>query len=407
MSPRLPRQAGAIRALAPFAALAATLSAACSDPAGIDDGHTLRSGVYVLATVPIRVLPSELTVVAETLFVASPSRYVVAGRYERRLGGDEYTVRDTATVGHDAEAGLPTVSGVAGSYPAFVTVATADSIVAVIGTPSSPTSSTTLVYRVSPPPPPPGPVASLQLNTTDTAVVLGGRIDIRPFVVRGLDASGRWIAAPSFTVVPPAGWTLDAGALVAPSYDDVGTARLVAGDVSVDVRVDAVPDLRASRWSLAWSCVEPWVANAPNLGDSAAYAMTVDSARYVPSEGQPYSGYPFMDGGYPMSRPWGQAALYAHGTQTVWRDGVATTSEWRRNFNVVSQRADAIWILPPYPDRDASGPPAPGIRFERTADAARTYVAEPGRVDIGIDRFCRALSYRETSAVRLTELPPG
>lgn len=134
--------------------------------------------------------------------------------------------------------------------------------------------------------------------------------------------------------------------------------------------------------------------------------MTVDSVRYAPTQGPPYPD-PFMDQGYPYSKPWGWAALYARGTQTVWSGGVATTSEWRRIFNVVSQRADAISIVPPDPHRDASGPPAPGIGFERITDATRTYVAAPGRVDVGTDRFCRILSYRQTSEARLTELPPG
>ena len=397
---RLLASARAARPRLPRAALAAAaLLTACSDPAS-PRGGGLPVGMYVLLSGPFR---PGAEVFAETLFVETATTYRSSGLYgvAGAGGGPRYERHPVRDVGF-APDGRPIIAGT--SVSGLVEVRRDTLVVYDPGY-----SQADLIeggrYVAAAPPPAPGPIASLQVTTTDTAVVHGGRIDIRPFVVRGLDATGRWIPAPSFTVVPPAGWTLDAGVLVAPARDEIGIARLVAGGASVDVRVDAVPDLRATRWSLAWSCADPSVANAPHLGDSATYAMMVDSARYVPTEGPPYPPYPFMDQGAPYSRPWGRAALYAHGVRTLWSGGLATTSAFVRTFNVVSQRADAISIVPPDPDRDASGPPVPGIRLQRTADAARAYVAAAGPAAGGDDHFCRVLSYRHTSPVRLAELP--
>jgi hypothetical protein len=402
MSSHLPRPAGAIRTLAPFAALGTVaLATACADPSSPSDRRdaSVPVGMYVLQTVPFH---PEVTVLAETLFVETPTTYRVSGLYDFRRDGQRYTrsaVRDVIS----APDGRPMLPGTSVAGPIGVR---GDTLVVYDPGYSEPDLFEAGRYVAAAPPPPAGPVASFVVTTADTMVRHGESIDLAPLVVRGLDATGRWIADPSFTVVAPAGWAASAGVLAAPQRDEIGVARIAAGGAATEIRVHAVPDLRASRWSLAWSCAEPSVANAPQLGDSATYAMTVDSAGYVPTAGPPYPAYPFMNQGY-YSKPWGQAALYARGTRTVWSGGVATTSEWQRNFNVVSQRADAIWILPPYPERDHSGPPAPGVRFERTTDAARTYVAAPGAVTIDDFQFCRKLSYLHTSAVRLAELPPG
>ncbi|HEU4629531.1 MAG TPA: hypothetical protein VFS08_07280 [Gemmatimonadaceae bacterium] len=361
-------------------------------------------GIYVLHSMDAASLPMYQadislgeTVLAETLFVSSPTSYRVAGAYVLRFVGEVYEERGPLEATRDPSTGGVALVGVLRSRGG-VARRHGDSLVveldAIGGT------SHRLVYVASPAPPPPGPVASLQLSLTDTVALPGERLDLRPLVVRGLDASGRWIRDPALIVEAPAGWATAGDTLVAPAAPTVGVAHVRSGDAVAEVEVQVVPDLRESRWRLTWRCLEPFdlVPDAvTRIGDSSAVELVVDSVRYAPASVGYGSDFPFVYSSRIGPILWAKAALYARGTETVWFPDRTTTDSVRYALPVLRQWADSIQLAGPHYSYEIPRYP---VALPREESAARTYAATPTTPGM-----CDDLSYVGGGPVRFEPLP--
>jgi hypothetical protein len=259
-----------------------------------------------------------------------------------------------------------------------------------------PGSGRRLVYLPAPPPPPPGPVTSLVLTTPDTVLLHGQTLDARRLVVRGLDATGRWVKAPPVVVAAPGGWTVADGLVTAPGVDGVGEVTLRSGGAEATVRVHVVPDLRTRRWRLQWACAGPVLDDmGATVGDSAAFDLEVDSTRYAWEE-DPGLEFPFTYGGVIIPRvAWATAVLYTRGTRTRLVAGSAITDSVRYTIPLLRQWPDSVVLKGPGYASQMSGRP---VTLPRLPGQARAYAAEAP-----VGGMCHDLSYTRGGMARFEE----
>jgi hypothetical protein len=179
----------------------------------------------------------------------------------------------------------------------------------------------------------PGP--AVDLRVMGATVPIGTTFPARDLIVAAFDAYQNRIAEPSFSLVPPAGWTISGGELVPPTTESAGTLVVLSGNTSATAYITAVRDLRAFKWSANWTCYYPGsviskLDNGSVYVDSLVYSATVDSIVYpTPRE---------MQNGQ-------QDAFYWTGRMVrYWRDNTVDTVIVSTSTTFIRQAPDSlIW----------------------------------------------------------------
>jgi hypothetical protein len=384
------------RAFAALVSLAA-FADACKDAAGPGSlGTTLPARMYVLQG-PIGDAVSS-TIQAETLYVESGLTYRLAGVYWERHVGARYEESGPFTAVRQSDGSLILPSIASGTRDVRAEVRKGSLVIQV----HTLSGLTPAVYLAADPPPPSGPVASLVLTTSDTAIRHRETLDIGELVVRGVDATGRWVRRPEVTVVAPEGWPAAVdGVITAPSFDATGEVELRADGSVTRLRIAAVPDLRNMHWRLSYSCDQPFDEDFRSIiGDSAAMDLVVDSARYAPPGPFNYQGFPFLDQGYYM-KPWAAAAAYAQGTLTRWYREQPEVTEVSLPVAVIVQRADSIVLNPPHASLVTLDPlPMP---LYRAPGEGRLYIGESSADPA--PSMCIGYGFNRSGPARLEQVP--